>query len=141
MPERVTHEELMRFIDGELAPHEEARIAEAVGASTELQREIALFRAIRNDFLDLSFQFDNRHRSVWDDIDRRLTRPVGWILVIAGTVVWLAYGVFIFVVTPGNPWEKLASAAVVIGFVILLASVLVERYREWLHDPYRDVYR
>lgn len=141
MPERVTHEELMRFIDGELAPAEHGRVDEIVRGSTELQREVALFRAVKEDFQDLSFDPGDRRGSVWDEVDRRLTRPVGWILVAVGALAWIAYGVYVFFVTPGNPWEKLGAAAVVIGILILLASVIVERYRDWRHDPYRDVYR
>ncbi len=141
MPERVTHEELMRFVDGELAPDEHGRVEEAVRTSTELQREVALFRALKEDFRGLSFDPGDPTRSVWDAVDRRLTRPVGWILLIAGAVAWVCYGIYAFVVTPANPWEKLGTAAFVIGFFILLASVVAERYRDWLHDPYRDVYR
>ncbi len=141
MPERVTHEELMRFIDGELAPEEQVRVEEEVRGSTELQREVALFRALKLDFQDLSFHAGERHHSVWDAVDRRLTRPIGWILIIGGTLAWMAYGVYVFAVSPGSPWEKLGAAAVVIGILLLLASVIVERYRDWLHDPYRDVYR
>ncbi len=141
MPERVTHEELMRFIDGELAPDELGRVEDEVRRSTELQREVALYRAMKQDFEDLSFQAGERRVSVWNEVDRRLTRPIGWILIVGGTVAWLAYGVYVFVVSPGNPWEKLGAAAIVIGILLLLASVIAERYRDWLHDPYRDVYR
>ena len=42
---------------------------------------------------------------------------------------------------PGVPWEKLATGAVAIGILILFASVIWERYQEWLRDPYRDVHR
>ena len=141
MPERITHEDLMRFLDGELSPDELARVEGEIRASTELQREVAIFRAMKNDFQELSFQPDGGAASIWDRVNRQLTRPIGWLLMIGGAVVLTAYGVFAFVTSPGDPWEKLAIAALVIGFVVLLASVVWERYRDWLHDPYRDVYR
>ena len=34
-----------------------------------------------------------------------------------------------------------ATGAVAIGMLALLASVIWERYREWLTDPYRDIQR
>lgn len=141
MAERITHEDLMRFIDGELPPDERSRVDEELRASTELQREVAIFRAMKTDFQELSFQSVGGAHSVWDRVNRQLTRPVGWLLMIGGAVVLTAYGVFVFATSPGDPWEKLAIAAVVVGFLVLLASVVWERYREWLHDPYRDVYR
>lgn len=140
MPERVTHEDLMRFLDGELPPDEHARVEGEIRASTELQREVAIFRAMKSDFQELSFQ-RNGGASIWDRVNRQLTRPIGWLLMIGGTVVLTAYGVFAFATSAGDPWEKLAIAALVIGFVVLLGSVVWERYRDWLHDPYRDVYR
>jgi len=141
VPERITHDDLMRFIDGELAPEDHARIEAQLRTSTELQREVAIFNAMKTDFQDLSFQPAGSGHSVWDRVNRQLTRPVGWLLMIGGAAVLVAYGVFVFATSPGDPWEKLAIAAVVIGFVVLLGSVVWERYRDWLHDPYRDVYR
>jgi hypothetical protein len=141
VPERITHEDLMRFLDGELSPDEHDRVASELAASTELSRELAIYRSIKGGFRDLSFQAGSAQHSVWDAVNSNLTRPVGWILVVVGTVAWLAYGIFVFTGSPVDPWEKLAVGAVIIGMVLLLASVIWDRYREWLTDPYRDVYR
>jgi anti-sigma factor RsiW len=131
----------MRFIDGELPPDEHARLEVAISASSELSREVAIFKSIKSGFQDLSFQSGSVHNSVWDTVNRNLTRPIGWILVVAGAAVWTGYGAYLFTTSPVDPWEKLAVGAVVIGVILLLASVIWERYREWLTDPYRDVYR
>jgi anti-sigma factor RsiW len=131
----------MRFIDGELPPDERARVEAEVTASTELARELAIFKSLKSGFQDLSFQAGGYHHSVWDSVNRNLTRPVGWILVVVGAAAWVAYGVWVFTQSPVDPWEKLAVGAVVIGMILLLASVIWERYRDWLTDPYRDVYR
>ncbi len=141
MAERVTHDDLMRFLDGELPPEDHARVQAALAASTELAREAAIYRALKGRFQDISFHPGTYHSSVWDDVNQHLTRPIGWILVVAGAAVWVAYGVYVFVVSPVEMWEKLATGAVVIGILALLASVIWERYREWLTDPYRDIHR
>ena len=141
MPERVTHEDLMRFLDGELPPEEHARVQAVIASSTELAREAAIYRAMKGRFQEISFHPGTYHASVWDGVNRSLTRPIGWILVIAGAVVWATYGVYVFLVSPVDPWQKLATGAVVIGILALLASVIWERYREWLTDPYRDIQR
>ncbi|MGD8322655.1 MAG: hypothetical protein PVJ02_19550 [Gemmatimonadota bacterium] len=141
MSDHLSHDDLMRFLDGELAPAEHARIESLLAGSTELSRELAIYRALKNDFQELSFQADTYHHSVWDQVNDRLTRPIGWILVIVGAAVWTGYGAYVFANSPVDPWEKLATGAVVIGIVLLLTSVIWERYHEWLSDPYRDVYR
>jgi len=139
--QEINHEDLMRFIDGELPPEEAARIEKVVAGSTELGRELAIFRAMRAGFTDLTFHPGEYHHSVWDHVNQRLTRPIGWLLAVGGTAVWLGYGVYVFVTGPTDPVEKMATGAVVIGVLLLLASVIWEQYRQWLVDPYRDVHR
>ena len=131
----------MRYMDGEMPPEQRARLDAELERSTELKRELAIFRAMRTDFQGLSFDPATYHRSVWDKVNTSVTRPVGWILVVVGVIVWTAYGAYLFTTSPANAWEKLATGAIVIGILALLASVIWERYREWGADPYRDVHR
>ena len=131
----------MRYLDGELSPEHRSRVDAALVNSTELRREVAIFRALKSDFQELSFHPGAYRTSVWDQVNTHLTRPIGWVLVIAGVVVWLTYGAYLFATTPADPWEKLATGAIAIGILMLLASVIWERYREWSTDPYRDVHR
>ena len=141
MPDMITHDDLMRFLDGELSPEEHERVQAAIASSTELAREAAIHRAVKSSFQGITFHPGTYHSSVWDGVNQNLTRPIGWILTIAGVAVWAAYGVWVFVASPAELWEKLATGAVVIGILALLASVIWERYREWLTDPYRDIQR
>ena len=141
MAEPVSPDDLMRYLDGELEPQERVRIDAELERSTELQRELAIFRALKTDFQDLSFHPGAHRRSVWDDVNVRVTRPLGWVFLTVGAAIWMAYGVYVFATTPADPWEKLATGAVAIGILMLLASVIVERYREAATDPYRDIQR
>lgn len=131
----------MRYLDGEMAPEERARVDAELERSTELQRELAMFRSLKSDIQGLSFQPGTNRFSVWDRVNAHVNRRVGWILVLAGVVVWMIYGAWVFATFPVSPVEKLATGAVAIGILMLLASVIWERYREWQHDPYKDVHR
>ena len=139
--ERVTHEELMRYLDGEVGPEERGRIERSVEGSTELRRELAVYRAMKDDLQTLKLADGVHHGSIWDSVNRQLTRPIGWVLLVVGALVWAAYGIFIFLTSPVFLLEKLATSAIVIGVLLLFASVIWERYREWLSDPYRDSQR
>lgn len=136
----VSHEDLMRYLDGELSPAERRDIEEALDASTELGRELALYRAMKEDLHGLSFA-PTQGRDVWSQVNRRLTRPIGWTLLVVGVAAWALYGAYVFTATPGVLFEKLITGAVVIGVLLLLASVIWEQYQAWLSDPYRDVHR
>ena len=141
MLERVTHEELMRYLDGEVGPEERSRIEGSVESSTELRREIAVFKAMKDDLQTLKLTDGGHHGSVWDSVNRQLTRPIGWVLLIVGSLIWAAYGIYLYLTSPVFLLERMATSAIVIGILLLFASVIWERYREWLTDPYRDIQR
>lgn len=141
MSETVDRDELMRYLDGELSPAERSRVEERLSTSTELRRQITLFRAIKGDLQELSFEPLRSAPSVWDRIQRRVSRPVGWLLLVTGSSAWVLYGAYVYLTSQVEPLEKIATAAVVVGILLLLAAVIRERYREWLVDPYRDVRR
>ena len=141
MTDPIRPEDLMRYLDGEMPPEQRRALEAAVERSTELRRELAIYQAMHRDFQTLSFTPPDPGRSVWANVNRRLTRPVGWVLLSGGFVLWVAYVAYVFARSPIAPWGKIALAAVVIGFLLLLATVIAERYRDWQRDPYRDVHR
>lgn len=141
MTHRITSDDLMRYLDGEMTPEERLRTEEALASSTELQRDVALFQSLKTDIQGLSFHPATYRSSVWDQVNAHVNRPVGWALLLVGVAVWMAYGAYIFATSPVSPWEKLGTGAIAIGILLLLASVIWERLREWETDPYRDVYR
>lgn len=140
MPTPISKEDLMRYLDGELSPSERTRVEEGLTRSTELQRELAIFRSMQEDLASLPGG-QARGSSVWGAVNRRLTRPLGWILLVSGFVLWVAYGTWVFATSPVNPVEKLAVGALGVGFLILLLAAILDRLQEWRNDPYRDVER
>lgn len=140
MNDRVDHDRLMRYLDDELAPEERVQVEAEIERSTELRREMELFRALKRDLTGLSFSVDP-DTGVWGVVNRRVTRPVGWLLFLVGVALWLGYASYVFVTTPGQLLPKLAIGAVVIGLFLLLISVLRDQYRAWTKDPYRKVMR
>lgn len=136
----ISKEDLMRYLDGELEPEQVTRVERALGESTELRRELAIFRALHADLEGLPTPGAGRG-SVWRQVNQSLNRPVGWILVAVGSVLWSGYGLWVFANSPSNPVQKLAVAALVVGFLIMLVGTILERSAEWKVDPYRDVER
>ena len=140
MTEQVSHESLMRYLDGEVTPEERARIDAAVADSTELERELAIFRSMKGDLQAMTFGLAN-DRSVWGAVHRRITRPLGWLLLAGGFLTWALYGSYLYLVSAIDIWEKLATSAIGVGILLLFGTVIYERRKEWLRDPYRSVYR
>ena len=137
----VTTEELMAYMDGELPPDERLRVEDGLASSTELQRDLAMYQAMKSDIQGLHFQAPHDRSSVWDQVNRRLNRPMGWGLLISGLVIWMTYGTYLFATSSVSRWEKLGTGAIAIGVLMLLASVIWERIQELETDPYRNVQR
>lgn len=137
MQPRVTNEELMRFLDQEMDPEDRSRIERELSASTELQRELARYRRMRAELRSLGT--DIEAPGVWGAIHRRLTRPIGWILLIAGSALWSAWAFWLYLSSDEDLVLKLGVGAVVIGVALLLGATIQERWTEWRTDPYRDI--
>jgi hypothetical protein len=137
----VTPDDMMRYLDGEMTPGERERVELELETSTELQREVAVYRNLKSEMQGLQFHPATHSVSVWDRVNVRLNRPLGWVFFVVGLVVWMSYGTWIFSTSSISPWEKLGTGAVAIGVLMLLTSVVWERYREWETDPYKDVNR
>lgn len=136
----IDHEELMRYLDGELAPDRVRAVEEALERSTELKRELMLFRTMKHDLREVGTGMRTTE-SVWTNVNRRLTRPVGWILLVAGVAVWVAYGAYTFLTSGDALWEKVALSAVIVGMAILLLSAFVDRHHDLKTDPYKEIER
>ncbi|MGI9628575.1 MAG: anti-sigma factor family protein [Longimicrobiales bacterium] len=136
----VSHEDLMRYLDGEATPEERAIIDSRIESSSELRREMAIFHAMKEDLQDLSF-VPHGGVSTWDRIRTRITKPVGWTLTAIGSVTWVGYGIWVFMTSTTGVGAKLATGAIAIGILVLLADVIFERYKDYGTDPYRDVHR
>jgi anti-sigma factor RsiW len=136
----IKQDELMRYIDGELPPERASAVEAALAKDTELRREYVIFQRMKADLVEMGSDMRTQ-RTAWDSINRRLTRPVGWVLLLAGLGVWVAYAVFAFITGPEAIWEKLAVGAVVVGLGTLFVSVAVDRLRDLKTDPYKEIQR
>lgn len=137
----VSHATLMRYLDGELTPSERREVEARLERSTELQRELAVYRTLHGDLSAIRIRERGMHRSVWGAVHRRLSRPIGWLLIVLGMLAWTGFTSYEFVTSQTPTWEKMATSAVIIGILLLFASVIHERWQELATDPYRDIER
>lgn len=130
----------MRLLDGELPPERQAEVETHVAACTECARDVLLFRALTEE-VRAGAEAGFPESGVWNDVNRRLVRPMGWVLLLAGLLVWVVYSVYLYLASPTELWEKMTLGAIFVGLALLLGSVLREHYVSWRTDPYRHVQR
>jgi hypothetical protein len=133
------HELLGAYADAELDAAQTARVAEHLTKCTECARELALIRSMGGAMRTMVNSTERR--GVWDAVHRRLSRPIGWLLILAGLAVWTTLAVLEWYRSRELTWEWMAGSAVLIGVVLLAVGIGYEQYREWKETRYRDVMR
>jgi anti-sigma factor RsiW len=85
---------------------------------------------------------DEAARSLWKLPYARTLRNASLLMVFGGYAALLIYG-FITFLTDGDEdlFGKVTLAAIVIGFLVLLGSLVVERISTWRVDPYKEIER
>jgi len=136
----VSHEDMMRYLDDELASDRKAAVAAHIESCTECRREYVVFQSIKGEVRSL-LDFDPGGPSVWSGVNRRIMLPTAWLLIVGGTLALSAWGIWAWLSSPEEFWEKFLVGAVVVGFALLLLSAIGDRLRDLKTDPYREIQR
>jgi len=132
--------DLASFVDRELHGADLEMFESHLVDCTECMREVAIFRSLKGELQEMGIEKQEvPGGTVWSGVNKRITRPTGWIFLVIGVVMFLAYTVYTFIQSPMDLFEKLTTGFVVIGFVVLLASVAYDRIRSYKTDPYKGV--
>jgi ferric-dicitrate binding protein FerR (iron transport regulator) len=139
---------LMGALDGELSPAEQQEFERSLGVDAELRAEWDRLRQVKEvtDTMRMRKPSGEVWDSYWEGVYRRTERGLAWILVSAGAIVLVSWGLVHWVQdvladTTVPPLIRWASVALVIGLVVLFVSVLREKLHVRKSDPYKDVIR
>ncbi len=149
MPIDERYRELLAgYVDDELTPDQREEFERELQRNPELQSELDEFSKLREvtDQVTYADIPDHVWAGYWSSIYRRLERSSGWLLLSAGLIILLGFGLYtIFSELFTDPtvpvWLKIGVGAVFLGSVILLVSYARERLFAWRRDRYREVIR
>jgi anti-sigma factor RsiW len=131
-------ESLSAYADGELAPPEAALMEAHLAQCTECMRDLARIRAMGGAMQ--AMREGRPERSLWEGVHARLTKPVGWILMLTGFAMWLGLALLAWF-RNAFTLEWLALTALGLGLLMLAVGIGYEQYCEWKHSPYRSIER
>ena len=76
----------------------------------------------------------------WPSVYARIERGMGWGLLVAGAAIWVGYGVHAFLTNPlMEALTKFLVALPIVGILMLLVSVIRERYHVSKTERYGEV--
>jgi hypothetical protein len=132
----------MRLLDDELSVEEKKQYEEHVKSCADCRRELKEIGRVVELTNDLKLRAPDEEfwARYWDSLFHRLERGTGFVLMIAGILVVLAFAVYEAVTSPEFFTVKGISIAVILlGLVVVFLSVVRERYHESKSDPYKGV--
>ena len=134
----------MRLLDGEMSALEAAAYEEHLRGCDVCRLEMkSLGRVVRfSEELKLRVPEDEFWKGYWESVYRRSERSVGFILLIAGLLALVGYGIVRAVTSPSFlTYEGISVTIILVGLAVIFISVVRERYHESRNDPYREVER
>ena len=135
---------LMGLIDRELEPDEARRVNDHLLRCAGCREEYEQLRMASKNIEAVSFvePSDEALATLWNRPYSRSAKNSGIILVLAGWLALIIYGMYEFFTDKSEATiPKVATAAVLTGFIILLISVIRDRLKTYKTDPYKEVER
>ena len=134
----------MRLLDGEMNEEEKNQYEEHVKTCEDCRKQLKELGRIVELTDELRFKppDDEFWEGYWESIYRRVERSTGFFLVIIGILGVLLYGIYEAVTSPRFlTYEGVSITVILVGLVVIFASVARERYHESKNDPYKGVKR
>lgn len=142
------HALMMAALDGECSPEERSELEAYAGRHVEIAAEWARLQRLKEVTTTMAVR--TPPEEVWDRFRvstlHRVERTVGWLLVLFGGAVLAGMGLWLwleeFLDSDMPLIVKAAVISLIVGALILLASVIRERLFLHRRDPYsREVIR
>lgn len=135
-------ERLSGYLDGELTQQDRQRVELHLAGCEECAGMLGELEDLRRRMgrSGLSLKTEDEWREEMDDLGVKLSRGVGWLLLIGAALIMGAFVVYAFLADPGisGGW-KLLIGAFYVGLAGLFVSVLRQRLIEQKTDKYKDV--
>lgn len=135
---------LMGLIDGELTSEETSEINKHLNRCSECRKEYEQLMNTGAKIKKVSFEEpqDRVLKNLWKSPFSRFAKASSLFMILIGWLALLIYGLIeAFRQTDEPVFPKIAAAAVFIGFIVLLITVIRERIRTYKSDPYKEVER
>jgi len=136
---------MMAALDNELVDRERREFEELLQRDDNARAEWERMRSVQEVTQTMSYSApaDRIWQEYWGSVYSRIERGLSWILISIGAIVLLSYGGWQAVnelIDAEMPVAvKVGVFALLVGFVILLVSVIREKVFMQRRNPYKDV--
>lgn len=137
---------LAGYLDNELSEAERREFEAELLQNAELRAELAQFKQLKKvtDSVRYADLPDEVWESYWSSVYRKLERGIGWVLFSVGAILLIFYGCYrmltdMYLSPNVSIWVKAGITGLLAGTIILLVSLVRERFFAYRHDRYGEV--
>jgi predicted anti-sigma-YlaC factor YlaD len=135
---------MMATLDGEICVEDRAALESHLAECPDCRREFEGLKKVSElvDEIELPRPSEEDMMKYWPSVYAKIERGAGWSLLVIGAVIWVGYGVFLFVTDPTvGSLTKFLIALPIVGLLMLLISVIRERIVVGRTERYKEVER
>ncbi len=135
---------MMASLDGEISAEDRAELESHLAECADCKREFDELSELSElvGEIELPRPSQEDMMKYWPSVYAKIERGAGWGLVVIGALIWVAYGVFLFITDPTiGSMTKFLIALPVVGVLMLLISVVRERVNVSKTERYKEVER
>jgi ferric-dicitrate binding protein FerR (iron transport regulator) len=135
---------MMAGLDGELSPADLEELREHLNECDSCRREFEELERVTRLIgrIELPKPAEEDMMRYWPSVYARIERGMGWGLLLIGAAIWVGYGVYAFITDPTTEaLTKFLIALPIVGVLVLLVSVIRERYHVSKTERYKEVER
>ena len=135
---------MMASLDGEISVEDRAELESHLAECADCRREFDEHRTLSElvGEIELPRPSQEDMMKYWPSVYAKIERGAGWGLVVIGALIWVAYGIFLFITDPTiGSMTKFLIALPVVGVLMLLISVIRERVSVSKTERYEEVER
>lgn len=135
---------LMGLIDQELSPEEASEVNRHLHRCEQCRQEYEQLRETCKKIESISIKEpeDEILKKIWQSPYSRISKISGFLLVLFGWISLVIYTLIELILHGSHGlFHKITIGAIILGFLVLLASVIRERIKGYKSDPYKEVIR
>jgi len=135
---------MMASLDGELTLEDRRQLEEHLEHCPDCRQELTQMKELTDlvGRIELPRPSEEDMMKYWPSVYAKVERGAGWGLLIIGVMIWVSYGVYLFITDPSvGALVKLLIALPIVGVLMLLISVIRERCIVGRTERYKEVER
>ncbi len=139
---------LQKYLDDDITQSEKEELNSLINSDAELKKEFEEQKKVQEVLTKMKLKNPSKEfwDAYWTGLYNKIERGIAWIAISIGALILIAYGSIQAVEEFFHDMEtplivKIGTVILVFGFLVLLFSIIREKFFVSKHDKYKEIQR